>query len=557
MTVKNRTYSEKNIKSLSGLESIRAKPSMYVGSTDEFGLWNTLREALDNAVDEALGGRNDSLTLYFGPDKDYYIADNGEGVPVKPISVKDAVTGATHKVPALKAIVSLTHTSGKFDNSAYAASRGTHGVGIKCCSALGEEFTVWTFREGDWWTISYKKGVLQTDVSKTRAPKLPWGTPKKGTVIYFKPDLSIFTKSKFPASLCLDWAEITSYLTAKFKITILSHTGSKKEFYSTKGVLDFISKRVTDLKATQLSPKVMHYSSDLIDLALTFTDYDGNGVQAFTNGLRNVDGGTHVDSLYAALRRAIRPFEPKKKKKDDSGISIFELKEGLVGVINAKLSTPKFTSQTKDKLAEEERAGKILEDALFDQISLFFKENKSLAAKLVDRCIQLKELKNKFKASKKVLQELNKIKRKGMPNKFAAANPSVRPGDIELFLVEGDSAGGPCKDARYPHQAILPLKGKILNCFSGETEVLKSDGSTARLDSLQDGWVGFGFDIESKTSVTSEMSKPFSTKIVTEILCLTFEDGSVVRCTPDHMFLTSEGYVKAEDLTVDHDIITR
>ena len=456
-----KAYNEKSIQSLQGLGAIRKKPTMYIGDLD-IGAWSILREVADNAVDEALEGHNSLCHIILAKTGNWVI-DNGRGIPVKDIPVIDPVTHKKHQVSALKAIVALTHTSGKFDDKAYSASRGTHGVGVKCTTALSEKFQVWTFFEGSWYTIAYESGKEVKGVTKTTAPKLPNGSrPKKGTVVFSKPDSTILPSIDIPAKLALQWGKVTAYLCPGLKV-IVEKGERSQEFFFKNGPKDFVKDRVTELKAVPLGAPAL-VTSPLVDLALAFTDYDGNAVGSYVNGLENIDGGTHLDSLYKALSKALVPYKKAKQK-----FTINEVKEGLVGLVNCKLSSPRFSSQTKEKLVDE-RAGGPLEELLLKELATFFKGNKALAGRICERADKLKELKGQFTASKKVIRELNSIKRSGFPAKFS---PSAKapPEKRELYLVEGESAGGSARQARNKDfQEVLPLKGKPLNAMRHSTQ---------------------------------------------------------------------------------------
>lgn len=456
-------YNESNIKNLQFPESIRSKATMYIGPVDASGVLTILREAADNVIDEALEGRAHTCDIHLG-DNEYWVIDDGNGIPVGPMVIKDALHGTSSKIPAIRAILSMMHTSGKFDDSAYAAARGVHGVGVKATNALSLEFEVHTCRDGKWYNICFKKGKLTSDLQQCRAPKHPFTdiALKKGTMIRFKPDPSIFSSIRLPKADLFSWARMSAYFTPGLTIN-LSHDASDKArvlFYP-DGPLQYVEDRVQDLSKVSefglLSELTFSSQNPLLDCVLKFSSYDGCDALAFTNGLRNIEGGVHLTSTFNALRDALQPFAAKKQV-----FTTIELKDGLIGLINVKLSTPQFDSQTKDKLVDA-RGGDQVKELLTQELTAFFKKNRKLAEQICERATRLKQLKSKFVASKQMLTALRKITKKGLPAKAATA-PKCKPDQRECYLLEGDSAAGGMRFARDEfYQEFLPMKGKPRN----------------------------------------------------------------------------------------------
>lgn len=548
-------YSSDSIRLLSGLEQVRAHPSMYIGSVDEAGLFLILRELLDNAVDEFSAGRASRVQIHVGKNGENWVYDDGTGVPQGTKTTTVSVDGkdVKSKIPTMQAVFGNLHTSGKHSD-AYGASVGVHGVGVKSTNALSLFFKVWSFFKGEWYYISFEKGVLTSKgVVKGSPPtKTPFGKLKKGTLIQYSPDPSIFTAKAFQPSDLQTWCEFTAYLNPGFKISVESQTkgGVNGEFYSKRGPADYLDKRIVDLKTNQLHDKVFEFRNDLSDVIVSFTDYDGCDLLGFTSGLYNAEGGKHVNSVINALFNAVKTYALKKHK-----FSLSEFREGLVGLVNARLSNAKFSSQAKVRLTDD-RMGAEFEKLVLAEAQKFFKKAPRLARLLCERASKLGQLKNQFKASKKVVQELNKVKRQGMPAKYAPYRPGTKLEDREVYMIEGDSAGGTCKQGRFPFQAILPLKGKIANCVSGETLVQTSRGPV-RIDSLTDEWTGTGYDTVAGVFQNNQMVAPFVSGRVTELVVLEFDDGSVLKCTPDHLILTTEGYVSAKDLEPHHNLVAQ
>ena len=575
--VSKKSYDSSNIKTLQFPENVRQKPTLYIGPIDERGILTILREVADNIVDEALAGRATSCDIFMCKPEGskmvgFFVLDDGEGIPVKPMKIKN-IDGTEIKIPAIKAILSMMHTSGKFNDESYAASRGSHGLGIKASNALSKVYHVWTFRDDKWWEISFKKGLIKTELRACPAPEHP-GTGKalkRGTLVYFEPDSDIFTamqdrslQSMFDAksatlTYLLEWCRLASYFTQGLTLRVHHYTGNTKEFFSENGPADFIKRRLALLnKAAEKEGEEVAllrddaeftFQDSLVECVVAFTNADGSNLDAFTNGLRNVEGGVHVDAFLGSLKTSLAEFAPKK-----SLYTVRELREGLVALVNVKLSAPSFDSQTKEKLVDD-RAGKPVQELLTTALTSFFKKHKALALAICERANNIHALKSRFTASKKVINSLRNVAKKGLPVKASLA-PNCKAHERELYIIEGDSASGTCKSARDAYyQESLPIKGKVMNCFSGDTLLLKADGTTARIDSLVDAWVGVGFDINKGIKSIDEMSASWEARLVTDTVTLTFADGLEVECTPDHLFLTQRGYIAAAYLLDTDDVV--
>lgn len=380
----------------------------------------------------------------------------------KPIPVFDL----TIDHPSHNFFVQLAGTHDR-DRETHVLVSNSHAIGQKATNFLSEYFKVTTFSastkgaEKQWHVIEYLDGKLSSPMKKSKPPVNPLTNEpvKKGTVVEFKLNTSFFTDKSFSPSLLVEYLKIASYFTPGFKWTLSSASGKSKVFHSERGVLDYLDDYKESLKevSSLKEGNILQASSGLFDVALDFTNADGSHLKGFTNGLLNSEGGTHVNATLQALLKSITPFAKKNQV-----FSSTELREGLVGLINVKLSAPRFTSQVKVRL-DDERADAPLRDSLLEEFSKFFKKNKSLAELICERCTKLKELKSKFLASKAVVTAINKTKAKGFPAKALAA-PNCKPEQRELYIVEGDSAKGPVtaeRDAFY--QEALPIRGKIMN----------------------------------------------------------------------------------------------
>jgi DNA gyrase subunit B len=427
---------------------IRAKPQMYIGPTDSAGLMTILRECLDNAVDEARAGRNDSIRV-FQTKKSFVVVDSGIGIPV-----------GIHKIAkksTLTVVLTSLQSGGKMDGKAYTSSIGTHGVGLKATNALSKEFQVWTFRDGKWHTTRFEKGKETLKVSVAKAPKLPDGTrPKKGTVIEFVPDETIFGKAKFNEKDLFNWAELTAYLNAKLPITYSRPDGKSKTWVSKNGIQDYLKKRVADLKCDILG-KPIFVNLQNVELIIGFSDAEGCNVEFFTNTIRNIECGVHADAMFRALNESLKPY------KGRSEFTPTDVKEGLLGLLNYKVDAPRFDSQTKEKLVDE-RVGKPCYETCLHEFQAFWKAHKSLAKQVCQRAAELRKKTDEFLKDKRLIKKI-KAAKKTLPAKLAMALKCPAE-NRELYLVEGDSAGGTAKQARFKDfQEVWPMKGKIVNAM--------------------------------------------------------------------------------------------
>lgn len=486
MTKKPVAYDSSHIDVQGGLSGIRKNASMYLGSTDAHGVFLACRELLDNALDEHLAGRNKACRLHIDSDGSYWVLDQGTGIPqgIKEIHMHVNGKDVINKMPTMQAVFGELHSSGKYRTEAYKVSVGTHGIGSKGTNACAEFFDVVTFYKGKWYSVGFKAGKLTSPVKQlAKAPKGPDGTAlKAGTCVHFKPDAKIFSAKSFPPSLAVEWAEIMAYLNPGFCI-IISSAKSRKQFLSQKGPIEYVTTRIAKLKAEQITPVVFEYKTDLADMVVAFTNCEGSEVRGFTNGLSNTEGGTHVDSAVASLYNGlcdalIKAGKEKlvqtvvKAKRGEKGgkkpvFRATDFKEGLVGLCNAKLHKAEFASQNKAKLTDA-RMGKDYAALATAAALEFFKKHPKLAVMLAERAAKLASLKFNFAKSKKLVSELNLIKRKGMPIKYTPPNKSTKTAEREIFIVEGESAGGSAKDARLPFQGVLPLKGKPMNVIKAK-----------------------------------------------------------------------------------------
>ena len=500
-------YDSSSIDTLKFPDLIRRNVSMYLGSSDEHGRWLIARELLDNGLDEALAGRNNAVAFLEMKDGSYWVLDNGAGIPQGTKITTINVNGkpVKSKMPTMQAIFSEMHTSGKYRSDAYQVSVGSHGCGSKGTNATSDIFEVYTCFESNWYSIKFAKGLLTEPVKQLKkAPIGPTGKPlKKGTAIHFKPDASIFSgKSSIDLKFAHQWGEITSYLTPGFAVLIVDKKGKQTKYFSKEGPNEYVTKILEQLKAEAEADRFI-FKNELCDIVVAFSNAEGLNIRGYTNGLYNSQGGKHVDSVCNAILAALKPYAKKKQT-----LSAYDVREGLVGIVNMKLHKAEFSSQDKARLTDL-RAGKEFEESLIDQFNKFFKGNKALAGRLCEKASKLSALRTQFKANKKVVQALNAAKRKGMPSKYAPYDNRTKIQDRELLIVEGESASGGLREKRKPYQALAPLKGKIINSLKTGDKVLESEEVIMILGAL-------GFDPKA--------TDPLKKLQVQKIICLADPD---------------------------------
>jgi DNA gyrase subunit B len=478
-------YSESDISGFTrDIEKIQAKPSLYIGELGQAGINTIVREPSDNGVDEARAGRNTLVNIMVPGDGSYWVQDEGVGIPVK-MHPKMKISTLTHVLTNLQ-------SSGKMTGDAYKSAIGTHGVGIKATNAFSKEFEVWTYRKdaGGWHYTKFAKGVEKVKVKKVdKPPKMPNGKrPKLGTILRFVPDETYFGKEKVNIEQLRNWCEMTSYMNVGLRIQLLD--GKKEqEWYSKVGIREYLEKRLAKLKATPMSKKFVFHNSETLELAIHFADVEGSAMEFFTNTIRNVEEGVHADDMYKALVDALKPYKGKNQYTPT------DLKEGLVGVLNYKINAPMFDSQTKEKLVDNRVKGECYKECLA-ALEEFFKENKSLAKQIVERAAELRKKTADFLKDKKLIKKV-KGAMKGLSAKLADVSNSKTPvSERELYLVEGDSAGGTAKVARHKEfQATFSLKGKPLNVMETTKDKVNANKEIAGI------FAGIGLDLSKKNPI--------------------------------------------------------
>ena len=454
-------YSAENITVLEGLAAVRLRPAMYIGSTGEQGLHHLVYEVVDNSVDEALGGHATRIDVTIHVDNSITVVDDGRGIPVD-----DKVING-EKMPAVQVVLTMLHAGGKFDASNYKVSGGLHGVGVSCVNALSEEFDVEIWRDGHAWEQDYSKGAPISLLRKMGPSK------RKGTKVHFLPDKSIFTVTEFNYDTLAQRLRELAFLNKGLEIhltderTTDAKTGESKhqEFKYAGGIAEFI-KHINKGKAVlHEKPIYMEAERDNVamEIALQYNDAYSETVFTFANNINTVDGGTHLSGFKTALTRTINAAGQslglfKDVKENLSGDDV---REGLVVVISVKLSQPQFEGQTKGKL-NSDIAGTV-QAFVNERLGGFLEQNPQVAKRIINKAIDAARAREAARKARDLTRRKGALDGGGLPGKLADCSER-QPDRCELYLVEGESAGGTAKQGRDRRfQAILPLKGKILN----------------------------------------------------------------------------------------------
>jgi DNA gyrase subunit B len=454
-------YSAENITVLEGLQAVRLRPAMYIGSTGEQGLHHLVYEVVDNSVDEALGGHATRIDVTIHVDNSITVVDDGRGIPVD-----DKVING-EKMPAVQVVLTMLHAGGKFDASNYKVSGGLHGVGVSCVNALSEEFDVEIWRDGHAWEQDYSKGAPISALRKMGPSK------RKGTKVHFLPDKSIFTVTEFSYDTLAQRLRELAFLNKGLEIhltderTTDAKTGESKhqEFKYVGGIAEFIKLLNKGKSVLHDKPIYMEAERDNVamEIALQYNDAYSETVFTFANNINTVDGGTHLSGFKTALTRTINAAGQslglfKDVKENLSGDDV---REGLVVVISVKLSQPQFEGQTKGKL-NSDIAGTV-QAFVNERLGGFLEQNPSIAKKIINKAIDAARAREAARKARDLTRRKGALDGGGLPGKLADCSER-QPDRCELYLVEGESAGGTAKQGRdRKFQAILPLKGKILN----------------------------------------------------------------------------------------------
>jgi DNA gyrase subunit B len=459
---KNGSYTGENITVLEGMEHVRLRPAMYIGSTGEMGLHHLVYEVVDNSVDEALAGYATKIDVVIHVDNSITVVDDGRGIPV---DMKTLANG--EEMPAVQVVLTKLNAGGKFDASNYKVSGGLHGVGVSCVNALSQELNVEIWRDGHTWEMDFSCGAATSELRKA-------GTSKRlGTKVHFLPDKSIFTATEFNFDTLAQRLRELAFLNKGLEITLTDErtadpkTGEARraEFKYAGGIAEFVKHLNRGKQVLHEKPIVMEASRDgvEIEIALQYNDSYSESVFSFANNINTVDGGTHLSGFRTALTRTINAIGQqiglfKDMKENLSGDDV---REGLVAVVSVKLPQPQFEGQTKGKL-NSDIAGTV-QAFVNDRLGAFLEQNQPVAKRIINKAIEAARAREAARKARDLTRRKGALDGGGLPGKLADCSER-NPDRCELYLVEGESAGGTAKQGRNRRfQAILPLKGKILN----------------------------------------------------------------------------------------------
>ena len=483
---KNREYTADQITVLEGLEPVRVRPGMYIGSTDEKGLHHLVYEVVDNSIDEALAGVCDLIKVTIKKDNSIIVEDDGSGIPVE----THPKTGKS----TLETVLTVLHAGGKFSNDAYQYSGGLHGVGVSCVNALSTYLIARVKRNGKMYEQRFEKGKTVTELTVIKE-----NVRGTGTTIEFLPDDTIFETLNFDKNILAKRFREMAFLNKGVKIEFADEREGYKELFHYEGGIKSFVEYINKSKKP-LDHEVMYIEGEKettkVEIAMQYTESYNETIVSFTNNIKTVDGGTHVVGFKSALTRALNDYARNKnilKEKDDN-LSGDDVREGITAVVSVKLNNPQFEGQTKGKLGNSE-ARTVVDSVVYEHLSFYFEENPKIVKTIIQKALASQKARLAARRARDLVRKKSVLDNTTLPGKLADCQSS----DIEhneIFLVEGDSAGGSAKGGRdNKFQAILPLRGKILNVEKAHLErVLNSEEIKAMITAFGTG-IGKNFDI--------------------------------------------------------------
>jgi len=476
-------YTAEQIKVLDGLDGVRRRPSMYIGSTGKEGLHHLVYEVVDNSVDEALAGVCTKIIVQFNKDGSVTVEDDGRGIPVE--------EHKQTKKSALETVMTMLHAGGKFDHKAYVISGGLHGVGVSVVNALSKELIVQVKRDGKVYEQKYKRGKPQGDL------RVVGKSDSTGTTVTFYPDEEIFSTLQFDFSVVTTRMRELAFLNPGLKIILKDEEKQKQEeFFAAGGLVEFV-KWLNKSKETLHKPIYFKKEMDhtVVEVAVQYNNSYLDNIFGFVNTINTVEGGTHIAGFKTALTRVINNYAQKNKIIKDETLTGDDVREGLTAIVNIKIREPQFEGQTKTKLGNSEVKG-FVDSIVTTHLSEFFEENPSIAKVIAAKVSEAAKAREEAKKARDLVRRKNAFGLSGLPGKLADCS-NKKSEDTELFIVEGESAGGSAKQARNKEfQAVLPLKGKILNVEKAAPVKVLSSEEIVNLITAIGTSVGEEFNIE-------------------------------------------------------------
>ncbi len=447
-------YDQNSITVLEGLEAVRKRPSMYIGDTAERGLHHLVYEVVDNSIDEALAGHCDTVNVTIHVDNSVTVSDNGRGIP---IGMHEA-----EKKPAIEVVLTILHAGGKFDHDSYKVSGGLHGVGVSCVNALSAWLEAQVSREGGEHTMRFERGVTKTPLTKLR------NSDKTGTTITFQPDPTIFTVTVFKWDILANRLRELAFLNRGITITLTDERDPdniKSELFHYEGGITEFVKLLNAGKNTLCDVVYIHAEKDNVDVevAMQYNDGFSENIYAYANNINTIEGGTHLTGFQASLTRTINNYMKSiSALKNEKSITGLDVREGMACVVSVKVGDPQFEGQTKTKLGNSDVRG-IVEQVVNDKLGAYLEEHPLEARHIVDKNLLSARAREAAKRARELTQRKGALESHALPGKLADCSEKD-PARCELYIVEGDSAGGSAKQGRdSSFQAILPLRGKLIN----------------------------------------------------------------------------------------------
>ena len=514
-------YNAESIKVLEGLDGIRKRPSMYIGSTGKEGLHHLVYEVVDNSVDEALAGFCDKIIVIINKDGSVTVDDDGRGIPVD--------THSQFKIPAVQVALTKLHAGGKFDKKSYQISGGLHGVGVSCVNALSKKLIVEIKRDGKIYSQEYSRGNAHTKLKIIGK----YNGSQSGTKITFWPDEEIFSVLEFDAKVLETRFREVAFLNAGLKIVLIDENkGKSEEFFAFGGLIEFI--RWLN-KSKEVLHKPIYFKREIngtvVDIAIQYNSGYRENIFGFVNTINTVEGGTHVSGFKTALTRVINDYAKKKCNLKNGSLMGDDVREGLTAIVSVKIPEPQFEGQTKTKLGNSEIKG-FVDSIVSSALGEFFEENPSVAKKVVSKAMDSARARLAAKKAKDLVRRKNVFSLGGLPGKLSDCS-SKKSDSTELYIVEGESAGG---------------------CFSGDTKIALVDGRNLSFKDLikedKKRKINFCYTIKNNGKIgVEEIKNPRITKKNVEVIKIILDSDEEIICTPDHKFMLRDGkYKQAKEL---------
>ncbi|MDG6220721.1 MAG: DNA topoisomerase (ATP-hydrolyzing) subunit B [Candidatus Thermoplasmatota archaeon] len=482
----SKDYGADKIQILEGLSAVRRRPSMYIGSTDERGLHHLVYEVVDNSIDEAMAGYCSVIDVVIQNDGSVMVKDDGRGIPVE--------VHPKYKVSALEIVMTKLHAGGKFDNKSYKVSGGLHGVGVSVVNALSEWMEVFVDRDGKQFMQRYERGVPHAPAHETG------DADSSGTKVVFKPDAEIFETTKFDYDVLAMRLRELAFLNQGIRIHFKDLRGEEpriEEFFAEGGLSSFV--RWINRNRKPIHEEVIHIQTEKeriqLDIAMQYTDSYNENVFSFANNIHTMEGGTHLSGFKAALTRVINDYARNNNYvKNLQTLSGDDVREGLTAVISVKLPDPQFEGQTKTKLGNNDVKG-LVESALFEKFAEFLEETPGVGRVVIEKALLSMQAREAARKARELTRRKGLLEGGGLPGKLADCQEKD-PAKSELFLVEGDSAGGSAKQGRdRQFQAILPLRGKIINVEKARLEKMLQNNEIRTIITALGTSIGEEFDV--------------------------------------------------------------